>query len=123
MTKEEIEKQFPELAAELRAEGVQKERTRVLTHLKLGKTAGADLGVPRSLRAIEAGEELTDVTADYLDCQLRQRDINARQQDSDLAAEVLNGAARPPTKDGQSALADEVERQQRGGAAPRKVTL
>lgn len=119
MTKEELEKDHPELVAELRSEGVAAELKRTKLHLSFGKKAGLNSGgMARALKAVEAGEPLTEsLMAEYFDCRDRQRMSDAYQQDCDAAGAVVDGASSHSSSQlsGAEALANEVERQRSSG--------
>lgn len=114
-TKDDLEKAYPELVAELRADAVAEERKRVAIHLDFGQRSGRDGGgLNRALKAIRDGEALTpELVAEYYDARDRQRMIELRQEDSDLVEAALanaNSGGGQLSKD--QALANEVERQQ-----------
>lgn len=103
LTLEQLKTQHPEAYAAALTEGEKqgetKERKRVLAHLKLAETTGANQ-VAR--KAIESGASTMDedVHAEYLSAAINRRDSNARQTDSDNAGAALAGAKTPAAAEG-----------------------
>jgi len=99
MTEEELLAQFPAVHASLIAKGAAQgqasERKRVLAHLKLAKTSGAN---EVAQKAIESGASTMDedVHADYLSASMNRGAQAARQADSDATDEALGGASKKP---------------------------
>lgn len=108
MNREELEKQFPELAAELKAVGAAEERARYDLHVGLGRQSGA---LAMALADYEAGTAVTGaVMSRHMDHSFRQRAIQDHQEDSDAAGAVLNNAARGGGQTGLSAIERSLER-------------
>lgn len=112
MDKAELEKDFPELAAELRAEGAKAERGRYDSHVALGRQSGA---LAMALADYEAGKAVTVTMAAHMDFAMRGRAIQDRLDDDVVAAEATNGAAGQREPDGNTALAAAVTRITGGG--------
>lgn len=102
MNKDELKAQHPELYAAVVNEGreagitagTEQERKRVLAHLKLGKTSGAE---KVAHDAIASGASTMDeqVFAEYQAAAMNRRDASNRQADSDAAGAATAGAAQP----------------------------
>lgn len=100
-TKEELKEKHPDLYAavlsegkeEARAEGheagVKEERSRVMAHLKMGKSSGA---MEYAAKCIESGVSLMDqeVYAEYMSASMNKLDSDNRQADSDAAGAVVD---------------------------------
>lgn len=99
MTEEELLAQFPAVHATLitkgAAQGQASERKRVLAHLKLAKSTGAN---EVAQKAIESGASTLDedVHADYMSASMNRGSQAARQADSDSANQALDGASKKP---------------------------
>lgn len=99
MTEEELLAQFPAVHASLTAKGAAQgqasERKRVLAHLKLAKSTGAN---EVAQKAIESGASTLDedVHADYMSASMNRGAQAARQTDSDKADAALGGASKKP---------------------------
>lgn len=96
--------------------GVERERKRVRSHLKMGKAAGA---IDIALASIESGVSSTDeeVQADYFAARLTSRDLANAQADADAAAKVLDGATAGTAEDKPKDLVDSAIDAYLGGAA------
>jgi ClpP class serine protease len=93
MTKKELLAQFPELHAEVLAEGVTSERDRVEAHLAMGEASG---DMKLAVASIIAGDQMTQkLTAKYMAAGMGRRETAARQEESDEAGEALKGAKAP----------------------------
>jgi hypothetical protein len=118
MTKEELERQHPGLAAEFRAEGATAERARYDGHVQLGRQSGA---ITMALADYEAGKPLDgNVMAAHMDHAFRRRMTDDRLADDADAAAATDGAAgsregSEASQRGQTALASAVERITRSG--------
>jgi hypothetical protein len=113
MTKQELEQQHPELAAELRAEGAASERARYDSHVALGRQSGA---LKMALADYEAGKPVTETMAAHMGHAFRQRAIQDRADD-DLEAAAATSSLGPRNDgdtDGQTALAASLKRLERG---------
>lgn len=112
MTEEELLAQFPAVHASLiikgAAQGQASERKRVLAHLKLAKSTGAN---EVAQKAIESGASTLDedVHADYMSASMNRRAQAERQEDSDGANNTLGAASKKPetavTDDGDKVAA------------------
>lgn len=111
MTKQEIEQQHPELAAELRAEGAASERARYDSHVALGRQSGA---IKMALADYEAGKPVTETMAAHMDHAFRQRAVQDRADDDIEAAAALSSLGAPTDGDSQTALAASLKRLERG---------
>lgn len=108
MTKEELEQQHPELAAQLRAEGVAAERARYDSFVALGRQSGA---IAMALRDFEAGKPLTETMAAHMSYALDQRQIQDRLDDDAVAADATDRhGVRTEDSGDMTALAAAVER-------------
>lgn len=105
MTAEELKAKHPDLYAVVFQAGVTDERDRVMAHITMGRGCGA---MDIALGAIESGVDVTrTLNAKYLSASANRRDINARQEESDAAAAVLDGAAaKEEPKDELDVVAD-----------------
>lgn len=93
MTKKELLAQFPELHAELLADGVTAERDRVEAHLAMGEASG---DMKLAVASIVAGDQMTQkLTAKYMAAGMGRRETAARQEESDEVGKVLEGAKAP----------------------------
>lgn len=85
-----LKAQHPQLCDELEAQGVAKERDRVLAHLTMGERARA---MDTAVKAIRGGDGMTlTLQAEYLTAGMNARDTQARQTDSDEAGKALESA-------------------------------
>jgi ClpP class serine protease len=93
MTKDELQKNHPELYTAVLAEGTDKERKRVLAHLKLGESSGA---MDVAKKAIADGSSTLEegVHAEYMSAQFNRRDKETRQKESDDAGATVNNARK-----------------------------
>ncbi len=108
MNRAELEQQFPELAAELKAVGAAEERARYDLHVSLGRKSGA---LAMALTDYEAGTAMTPaVMSRHMDHSFRQRAIQDMQDDSDAVGAVLNNVARGGSQTSTSALEQAVQR-------------
>lgn len=94
MTLEELRSQHPNVFAAAVLEGVNKgttdERDRVLAHLKMGETSG---DMKTATEAIRSGAGMSlELQATYLAAGMNRADRSKRQQDSDAAGAVVDGA-------------------------------
>jgi hypothetical protein len=103
MTEAELLAQFPALHAALVAQGVAAERKRACAHIKLAKATGAR-EVSDAAIASGASTMDEDVHADYMAAAIGKRETSARQEDSDKAGKILDGAA--PVAEGGKDLGD-----------------
>lgn len=94
MTKDELQKQHPELYAAVFAEGEAKERKRVLAHIKMGERVAA---MKVATKAIADGAAFADdeVQAEYMSAMADRRDVQNRQADSDTAGAAVENAKTP----------------------------
>jgi ClpP class serine protease len=93
MTKKELLAQFPELHAELLADGVTQERDRVEAHLAMGEASG---DMKLAVASIVAGDQMTQkLSAKYMAASMGRRETTARQEESDEAGKILGGAPPP----------------------------
>jgi ClpP class serine protease len=100
-----LKAQHPQLAEELLAEGrtqgSNSEHERVVAHLTMGKQSGPK-GMEIALAAIESKEGFTLVTsAKYMAVAMNLRDTSVRQQESDGAGAVADGAVAPAASGAQ----------------------
>ncbi|MGC4088415.1 MAG: hypothetical protein QM756_11065 [Polyangiaceae bacterium] len=80
----------PDVFAAAKREGRAEEQSRVKAHLKLGRTCG---DINFAIKQIEEGVECTaDVQAEYMSIALNTKRQKDRQDDSDAAGAVLDGA-------------------------------
>lgn len=123
LTIEELRAQHIELYNEVfnagRASGVTAERDRVEAHLEMGQMSGAPeagSGLAIAVESISSGAEMSQkLIAKYSRVAMNRRDRNLRQQETDDAGKIVDGAAAvvTPTAD----LGDQVVAilQQQGG--------
>lgn len=97
MDLKELKAQHPDLYAAVLEEGVQVERDRVCSHLTMGEKCGAlDIAV----KAVRSGEGLTmTLQAEYLTANVSKVEKQAKQDDSDAAADALDNAKAAEDKD------------------------
>lgn len=82
--------QHPELCAELVREGTMQERDRVVAHLTMGEASG---DMKTALAAVTDGSAMTQVLqAQYMAAGMNRNDRRVRQQESDQAGAVVDGA-------------------------------
>ena len=92
MTKEELKAQHPEVYSAIAAEGRAEERKRVNAHLKMGDGYAA---MDIAQKAIASGAELdSELIADYLTAAKSAASRAARQEDSDAAGAIVDGAPK-----------------------------
>lgn len=91
MTKEELKRMHPEVAAALVDEGVEKERKRCVAHMTLGESSGA-MDVAKEAIASGASTLDEEVHASYLSAHMNRRDDEARQAETDDASKDAAGA-------------------------------
>lgn len=90
MTLDELQRENRDVYAAAVAVGVEQERDRVSAHLTYGQTAGA---VDLAISAIKDGKGITEsIKAEYFAAQANNNDIKNRQEDSDDAEGVVDGA-------------------------------
>lgn len=116
MNLEELRSQHPDAYAAAVQHGVSQERDRVVAHLTMGETSG---DMQTAAEAIRLGEGMTQtLTAKYLAAGMNRADRRTRQQESDAAGAVADGAQAPPAADGDlGAQVLQVLEQRRGKKA------
>jgi hypothetical protein len=93
MNLEELKERHPAVYRAAKAEGVQRERHRVSSHIIMGRKSG-DLKTARA--AIRNGADLTfEIQAQYLAASMNRADTAERQAESDEAEAVYENAKRP----------------------------
>jgi ClpP class serine protease len=97
------------------ASATKAEQKRALDHIKLGKASG-DLDTAH--KAIETGASVADMQADYLAANMKRREVEARQQETDEADAAVAGGKPVAPKTSKEAVADEVERIMNQGESP-----
>jgi hypothetical protein len=109
MTKQELEQQHPELAAELRAEGASAERGRYDGHVALGRQSGA---LTMALADYEAGKPVTESLAAHMDHAIRGRLLQDRLDDDAAAAAATShlvvGGSQPDSNAGVAAAVERI---------------
>lgn len=88
-------------------EGATAERKRACDHVKLGKASG---DIETAHKAIESGATVADMQADYLAANMKRRDVETRQQESDTAGKAVDGGTPPKAKDAEDEVAAELEK-------------
>lgn len=100
MDKKQLKRTSPDLYEEILEEGRAQEHDRVIGFLELGKHA-KQLGFNAALHDIRSRTALTPgKTAEYMGLALNQRDIDARQDDSDAAGAAVDGRTGPNANHG-----------------------
>ena len=95
MTLEELKERHPAVYRAAKAEGAQRERSRVSSHIVLGQKSG-DLKTAHA--AIRNGADLTfEIQAQYLAASMNRADTAERQAESDEAEAVYENAKAPPS--------------------------
>ena len=90
MTLEELRSQHADIYRAAVQEGETQERDRVVAHLTLGETSG---DMVTAAEAIRSGAAMTQTyTARYLAAGMNRADRSTRQQESDAAGKVVDGA-------------------------------
>jgi hypothetical protein len=93
MNLEELKAQHPAVYRAAKAEGVQRERHRVSSHIIMGRKSG-DLKTAHA--AIRSGADLTiEIQAQYLSASMNREDIRLHQVESDEAEATYENAKRP----------------------------
>lgn len=87
MTLDELNAQYPTLYADVKAEGVRKERDRVKAHITMGTKCGA---IEFAHKCILDGKSITEesIMAEYLSSGKNKADIQAKQDDSDSVEDL-----------------------------------
>lgn len=109
--KKTLRLEHPELYETVVQEGVEKERKRVCAHLKLGQRLSA---MEVATKAIESGASTMDedIHGEYLAAGLNRNDREARQLETDEAAEkTKRAAAKPSGTDAEARIMDLVDRE------------
>ena len=93
MNLEDLKAQHPAIYKAAVAEGAQRERHRVSSHIIMGQKSG-DLKTAHA--AIRSGADLTfEIQTQYMAAGMNRADVRAHQSDSDLAEAVVEGAQPP----------------------------
>ena len=95
MDLEKLKSLHPAIYSAAKAEGAQRERHRVSSHIIMGQKSG-DLKTAHA--AIRSGADLTfEIQAQYLAASMNREDIRLHQSESDEAAAVVENAKAPPS--------------------------
>ena len=100
MDLEKLKSLHPAIYSAAKAEGAQRERSRVAAHLTMGAKSG-DLKTAHV--AIRSGADLTfEIQAQYLAASMNREDIRLHQSESDEAEAIFADIALPPSNFGDS---------------------
>lgn len=90
MNLEQLKAQHPDVYAAAVKETLEKERDRVNAHLELGETCGA---MALAIESVKSGAEMSQtLNAKYLGAGIKANAVAARQSESNIAGEAVNGA-------------------------------
>jgi hypothetical protein len=95
MNLEQLKTRHPKVFRTFVADGVQRERARILAHIKLGEESG-DMGT--TLAAIESGATMTpEIFQAHLAAGRNRADIADREADDEAVLAAIENAADPPS--------------------------